>query len=92
LNIHQEPSVTFDEKFEKDNLKCDNKKDYLSCDDIIEKMQLTDKLKETLDCYLKGMKFVQIAKHFSVNLSTVWHRRMKLREIYNQKIGVYGNK
>ena len=83
LSVNEEPSVEI--------FKEESKKEYVDCDVVIEKMELNDKLKETLNCYREGMKFVEIAKYLCVNLSTVWRRRIQLQKIYNKKIGIYGN-
>ena len=64
-------------------------KDGSAVEDLISKMNLTEGLKETLNCYMGGMTFVEIAKFLSVNLSTVWHRRIQLQQIYNNKIACF---
>ena len=49
---------------------------------IINKMKLNKGQKKTLFCYMAGMRFVQIAHHLSVNLSTVWRHRKQLQQKY----------
>lgn len=55
---------------------------YAEVDETIEKMKLTVTEKQTLDCYMVGMRFVEIAKFLAVDLSTVWRRRTSMRRKY----------
>ena len=74
LSIY-EPSVTFES---------DKEDNYTAVDKKIKKMKLTEGEKETLNCYMGGMKFVEIARFLSVNLSTVWHRKLQIQKKYNK--------
>ena len=53
-----------------------------SVEKTIRKMKLNKGQKKTLFCYMAGMTFVQIAKHLSIDLSTVWRHRQQLRQKY----------
>lgn len=52
-------------------------------DDTIERMNLKPEEYETLQCYMAGMGYVEIAKHFAVQLTTIWYRRQRIRKKYN---------
>jgi DNA-binding CsgD family transcriptional regulator len=73
LTYHEEPYVDF-----KDN----QDKDYSTIDKIIKRMHLSQGQLDTLNCYMAGMTFVEIAQFLSVNLSTVWRRRLQLQQKY----------
>ena len=49
-------------------------------------MHLKQGEQETLDCYMAGMTYFDIAKFLSVNSSTIWRRRMSLQKKYLQAI------
>lgn len=61
---------------------------YAEVDDKIAKMKLTVTEKQTLDCYMVGMRFVEIAKFLSVDLSTVWRRRASMKRKYIDFVGL----
>lgn len=61
---------------------------YAEVDNTIEKMKLTVTEKQTLDCYMVGMRFVEIAKFLAVDLSTVWRRRASMKRKYIDFIGL----
>lgn len=61
---------------------------YVAVDEKIEKMNLTVAEKQTLDCYMGGMRFVEIAKFLSVDLSTVWRRRASMKRKYIEFVGL----
>jgi len=82
LTVRQEPYIDFDDTAEKQNDNIDN---------TIAKMHLNKGQLETLNCYMAGMTFVEIAQFLSVNLSTVWRRRLQLQQKYNECIAIYGN-
>ncbi len=42
--------------------------------------------KETLDYYMAGMTYCDIARFLEVNYSTVWRRRLSLPKKYMQAI------
>ena len=48
----------------------------------IRKMKLNKGQKRTLLCYMAGMTFVEIARHLSIDLSTVWRHRQQLQQKY----------
>lgn len=77
LNAHNEPYTTYEEHIEKD---------YTAYDTILDKMNLTPVQLETLNCYLAGMAFLEIARYLNVDNSTVWRRRKQIQNIYNQKV------
>ncbi|MDD3831747.1 MAG: hypothetical protein PHW00_03735 [Clostridia bacterium] len=79
LPLSREPAIAFDDIEETNEAA-----DYLET--ILEKMQLNKGQLETLNCYMSEMGFVETARFLSVNLSTVWRRRLQLQQIYIQKI------
>lgn len=83
LTVREEPYIEFDENKEETD------SDYI--DNAIIKMNLNKGQIETLNCYMAGMTFVEIAQFLSVNLSTVWRRRLQLQQKYNDCIAIYGN-
>ena len=56
--------------------------DFDKVDAIINKMQLTQPELETLNCYMMGMQYIQIARYFNVDHSTIWRRRKRIQEKY----------
>ena len=60
--------------------------DFDKVDAIINKMQLTQPELETLTCYMMGMQYIQIARYFSVDHSTIWRRRKRIQEKYYKYI------
>ncbi len=63
-----------------------NEQDYTKYDAIVEKMNLNQGEQATLDCYMAGMTYCDIARFLEVNLSTVWRRRQSLMRKYMQAI------
>lgn len=61
---------------------------YAEVDEQIQRMRLTKGEKETLDCYMGGMRFVEIGKLLSVDLSTIWRRRASMKRKYLEFVGV----
>lgn len=53
-------------------------------DETIERMNLSVEEKETLLCYISGMGCVEIAKHFDVQLTTIWYRRQRIQRKFNE--------
>ena len=82
LDRHEEPSIDF---------TLESETDYSNVDNIIESMHLDQGQTETLNCYMGGMTFVEIANFLSVNLSTVWRRRQKIQQKYMALMGRYGD-
>ena len=60
--------------------------DFDKVDAIINKMQLTQPELETLNCYMMGMQYIQIARYFNVDHSTIWRRRKRIQEKYYKYI------
>ena len=56
--------------------------DFDKVDAIINKMQLTQPELETLNCYMMGMQYIQIARYFNVDHTTIWRRRKRIQEKY----------
>ncbi len=63
-----------------------NEQDYTKYDAIVEKMNLNQGEQATLDCYMAGMTYCNIAKFLEVDTSTVWRRRQSLMRKYMQAI------
>ena len=51
-------------------------------DTVIGQMKLTQAEQETLCAYMAGMTFMEITRMLQVNHSTVWRRRMSIRQKY----------
>ncbi len=75
-----------DERKNYDEIPVEDKKedDYTVCDTIISKMNLKQGELDTLNCYMAGMTYCEIARFLDVNFSTVWRRRMSLQKKYMQ--------
>lgn len=71
----EEPSCDFEEQQEKEN-------DYNILESLISQMNLNKGELETLNCYMAGMGFTEMAKILAVNLSTIWRRRQQLQQKY----------
>ncbi len=50
-------------------------------------MNLKEKHKKVLDCYLKGMGVVEISKSLGIAYATVWRHRMLLQKRYIEVTG-----
>ncbi len=63
-----------------------NKKedDYTEYDTIISNMKLKKGELDTLNCYMAGMTYCQIARFLNVNFSTICRRRQSLQKKYLQ--------
>ncbi len=61
-----------------------NEQDYTKYDEIVEKMNLNQGEQATLDCYMAGMTYCEIARFLGVNFSTIYRRRMSLQKKYMQ--------
>ena len=55
--------------------------------EIVAQMNLKEKHKKVLDCYLKGMGVVEISKSLGIAYATVWRRRMLLQQRYIEVTG-----
>ena len=51
------------------------------------RMNLKEKHKKVLDCYLKGMGVVEIAKSLGIAYATVWRHRVLLQKKYIEVTG-----
>ncbi len=56
--------------------------DWTEYDTIISKMNLKNYEIETLNCYMAGMTYCQIARFLNVNFSTIYRRRQSLQRKY----------
>ena len=56
-------------------------------DYIVARMNLKEKHKKVLDCYLKGMGVVEISKSLGIAYATVWRHRMLLQQRYIEVTG-----
>ena len=59
-------------------------------DTIIGKMQLTIAETETLNYYMAGLGFVEIAQMQNVNNTTVWRRRKSIQKKYLRYVVLQG--
>ena len=73
-NIESSPENTVDESQER-------------ADEIVARMNLKEKHKKVLDCYLKGMGVVEISKSLGIAYATVWRHRMLLQKRYIEVTG-----
>ena len=69
----------YEQEFFADNLEESFKK----CAKIIRNMKLTKGERQTLDCYIAGMRFVDIADTLKIDRSNVWRRRERIQNKYN---------
>ena len=74
--------------YEQDFFKDDMEESFKKCAKIIRKMKLTKGERQTLDCYIAGMRFVDIADTLKIDRSNVWRRRdriqQKCRRVYEE--------
>ena len=56
-------------------------------DAIVARMNLKEKHKKVLDCYLRGMGVVEISKSLGIAYATVWRHRMLLQKRYIEVTG-----
>ena len=73
LSPSQEPTIEMEQQEETD---------YSTYDALLKRMHLNKGQQETLNCYMAGMTFVEIAKFLSVNKATVWRHRQQLQQKY----------
>ena len=73
LNKSEEPYTEFEQEY---------KGDYTKYDNIMRKLKLNKGEKETLNCYMQGIGFVQQANMLSLNPSTIWRRRKSMQNKY----------
>ena len=74
--------------YEQDFFKDDLEESFKKCAKIIRKMKLTKGERQTLDCYIAGMRFVEIADQLKIDRSNVWRRRDRIqrecRKVYEE--------
>ena len=70
--------------YEQDFFKDDLEESFKKCAKIIRKMKLTKGERQTLDCYIAGMRFVEIADKLKIDRSNVWRRRERIQNKYNE--------
>ena len=68
---------------EQDFFKDDLEESFKKCAKIIRNMKLTKGERQTLDCYIAGMRFVEIADTLKIDRSNVWRRRERIQNKYN---------
>ena len=64
--------------------------DYTKVDTIIHQMRLTIAETETLNYYMAGLGFVEIAQMQNVNNTTVWRRRKSIQKKYLRYVVMQG--
>ena len=64
--------------------------DYTKVDTIIHQMRLTIVEEETLNYYMAGLGFVEIAQMQNVNNTTVWRRRKSIQKKYQRYVVMQG--
>ena len=64
--------------------------DYTKVDTIIHQMHLTIAETETLNHYMAGLGFVEIAQMLNVNNTTVWRRRKSIQKKYQRYVIMQG--
>ena len=74
--------------YEQEFFADDPEESFKKCAKIIRKMKLTKGERQTLDCYIAGMRFVEIANTLKIDRSNVWRRRdriqQKCRKVYEE--------
>ena len=71
------------DSYEQDFFKDDLEESFKKCAKIIRRMKLTKGERQTLDCYIAGMRFVDIADTLKIDRSNVWRRRERIQYKYN---------
>ena len=69
--------------YEQEFFEEDFEESFKKCAKIIRNMKLTKGEKQTLDCYIAGMRFVEIADTLKIDRSNVWRRRERIQNKYN---------
>ena len=69
--------------YEQEFFADDPEESFKKCAKIIRKMKLTKGERQTLDCYIAGMRFVDIADTLKIDRSNVWRRRERIQNKYN---------
>lgn len=74
-NISQEDEPLIEMKEETDD-------DYTLCDEIVEKLNLTDNIKLALECRMAGLSYPEIGRILERAQSTVFEYFIKMRQRY----------
>ena len=69
--------------YEQEFFEEDFEESFKKCAKIIRNMKLTKGERQTLDCYIAGMRFVDIADTLKIDRSNVWRRRERIQNKYN---------
>ena len=70
--------------YEQEFFADDPEESFKKCAKIIRKMKLTKGERQTLDCYIAGMRFVDIADTLKIDRSNVWRRRDRIQQKYRK--------
>ena len=70
--------------YEQEFFEKDFEESFKKCAKIIRNMKLTKGEKQTLDCYIAGMRFTEIADKLKIDRSNVWRRRERIQNKYNE--------
>ena len=70
--------------YEQEFFEEDFEESFKKCAKIIRNMKLTKGEKQTLDCYIAGMRFTEIADKLKIDRSNVWRRRERIQNKYNE--------
>ncbi len=79
VNTEKEPIVILIEQEE-------NAGDILC--DLIDKMNLSKVELDTINCYLAGMTYLEIADFLAVERTTIWYRKQRIKEKYIKAFAV----
>ena len=69
--------------YEQEFFKEDLEESFKKCAKIIRKMKLSKGERQTLDCYIAGLRFTEIADKLQIDRSNVWRRRERIQNKYN---------
>lgn len=56
--------------------------DYTAVDELVERMNLTQGEYDVLCAYMSGLTYLEVTQLLKVNRTTIWRRRMRIREKY----------
>ena len=66
----------------------DKNEDYAKADGLIEKLHLTEREIETINCYMNGMKQSEAARELGITIFGVKYRKLRIRHKYALYAGV----